>query len=143
MKTTIPKGNKTTPNQQGLSRVPSDCQLQEVEGEEDALGGDTTLSRENYSAYSMERIRGTQQEPAKSQFKSRRKLPKPKQDIITRIRSFILLRIIIHTSQNMSTTNSQSSSLQLQLLQKATLWLDGSCLHHPREHQICHITSSI
>jgi hypothetical protein len=31
-KTTIPKGNRITPNQQGLSRVPSDHQLQEVKG---------------------------------------------------------------------------------------------------------------
>jgi hypothetical protein len=72
------KDNKIMPNQHELSRVPSDWQLQEVEEEEEALGGDTILSREGYSAYSVKRIRGTQQEPAKSQSKSRRKLLKPK-----------------------------------------------------------------
>jgi hypothetical protein len=43
-----------------------------------SYGGDTTLCWENYSAYSVERIRGTQQELGKSQFKNRRKLPKQK-----------------------------------------------------------------
>jgi hypothetical protein len=43
-----------------------------------SFGEDTILSQQGYSAYSMERVRSTQQEPAKSQFKSRRKLPKPK-----------------------------------------------------------------
>jgi hypothetical protein len=37
-----------------------------------SFGGDTILSREGYSAYSVKRIRVTQQEPAKSQSKSRR-----------------------------------------------------------------------
>jgi hypothetical protein len=45
-KTTIPKGKKITLNQQGLSRVPSDRQLQEVEGEEEALG-EIQLSAKN------------------------------------------------------------------------------------------------
>jgi hypothetical protein len=37
-KTTIPKGNKMTHSQQEPNRVPSDRQLQEVEGEEEVLG---------------------------------------------------------------------------------------------------------
>jgi hypothetical protein len=130
-KATILKGNKITPSQHELNRVPSDHQLQEVEGEEETSGGDTIPSREDYSVYSVETIRTTQQEPAKSQFKSRRKLPKPKQDRISRSRSFILLHIILRTSQNMSTINSQSHNLQLQLLRQAILQPDGSCPNHP------------
>jgi hypothetical protein len=105
-KTTIPKGNKMTHSQQEPNRVPLDRQLQEVEGEEEVLGGDTILSQEDYSAYSLERTRGAQQEPAKLQFKSKRKLPKLNQDRISRTKSFTLLRIILHTSQNMSPTNT-------------------------------------
>jgi hypothetical protein len=71
-RTTILKGSRATPNQQGYTRVPSDRQSQEVE-EEEASEEDTTLIQEGYSAYYVERIRGRQQELAKSQFKSRRK----------------------------------------------------------------------
>jgi hypothetical protein len=71
-RTAILKGSRATPNQQGHTRVLSDPQPQEAE-EEEAMEGDTTLSQEGYSAYSVERIMGTQQELVKSQFKSRRK----------------------------------------------------------------------
>jgi hypothetical protein len=37
-----------------------------TEGEGEALGGDTTLSREDYFVYSVEKIRDIQQEPTKS-----------------------------------------------------------------------------
>ena len=101
--------SQSTGTQQSSFRPPAP----RGEREEEALEGDTTLNREDCSAYFVEKIRGTQQEPTKSQFKSRRKLPKLRQDIINRSRSSILLRIILHTSQSMSTNNSQSSSFQL------------------------------
>jgi hypothetical protein len=71
-RTTILKGSRATLNQQGHTRVPSYCEPQDAE-EEEASKEDTTLSQEGYYAYSVERIRGTQQELTKSQFKSRRK----------------------------------------------------------------------
>jgi hypothetical protein len=112
-KTTIFNDNKVTPSQQEFSRVPSDCQLQEVEREEEAAKEDTTFIQEDYSAYYMEKIRGTQQEPAKLQFKSRRNLPKLRRDRINRSRFSILLHITLNTSQSMYATNIQSSSLQV------------------------------
>jgi hypothetical protein len=87
--------------------------------------------------------KGIQQEPTKSQFKSRRNLPKLRQDRINRSRSSILLRIILHTSHSMSTTNSQSSSLQLQLLRQATLRPYGSYLNQPHQHQLRRTTNNI
>jgi hypothetical protein len=71
-RTDILKGSRTTLNQQRYTRVLLDHQSQEAE-EEEASEGDTTLSQEGYSSYSMERIRGTQQELAKLKFKGRRK----------------------------------------------------------------------
>jgi hypothetical protein len=137
--TTILKGNRIIPNQQGLSRVPSDHQPQE---EEEASEGYTTLIQEGYFAYFAEKIKDTQQEPARLQFKSRRKLLKLRQDRISRSRSSILLHIILHTSQNMYVINNQSNSLQLQLLQQAILWLDGPYLNHPHQLQLRHIINS-
>jgi hypothetical protein len=112
IKTIVFKDNKVTPSQQELSRVPSDFQLQEVEGEEEASEEDTTLSQEDYSAYFVEKIKGTQQEPTRLRSKSRRNLLKLRQDRISRRRSFTLLHINLHISQSMYTTNSQSSSLR-------------------------------
>jgi hypothetical protein len=71
-RTTIIKDNRVTPNQQGQTRIPLDHQPQEAE-EDEASKEDTTLSQEDYSVCSMERIRDTQQGLAKSQYKSRRK----------------------------------------------------------------------
>jgi hypothetical protein len=58
-RTTIIKGSRATPSQQGHNRIPSDHQPQEAE-EDEALEEDTTPSQEDYSACSMERIRDTQ-----------------------------------------------------------------------------------
>jgi hypothetical protein len=112
-KTTILKDSKITLNQQELSRVPSEHQLQEVEEEEEVLEGDSTSNQGNYSVYSMERTGGIQQEHAKSQSKSKRKSPKLKPNIISRSRTFIPLRIIPHTSQSMFAISSQVHNLQL------------------------------
>jgi hypothetical protein len=62
------------------------------------FGGDTTLNREDYFVYFVDKMRGIHQESAKSQFKSRRKLPKLRHDRISRSRSSIHLHIILHTS---------------------------------------------
>jgi hypothetical protein len=70
--TIIIKGTSTVPSQQRLNKTPSDCQHQEVE-EGIASEGDSTLNQEDYFAYSVERIMGTQQEPAKLQYKNRRR----------------------------------------------------------------------
>jgi hypothetical protein len=69
---TITKGTSTVLSQQGHNRVPLDHQHREAKGDE-ALEEDSTLNQEDYFAYSVERIRGTQQEPAKLQYRSRRK----------------------------------------------------------------------
>jgi hypothetical protein len=57
-KTTILKDSKITLNQQELSRVPSEHQLQEVEEEEEVLEGDSTSNQGNYSVYYVERTWG-------------------------------------------------------------------------------------
>jgi hypothetical protein len=66
------KGTSTVPSQQGPNKAPSDRLPQEAE-DDIALEGDSTLNQEDYFAYSAERIRGTQQEPAKLQYKNRRR----------------------------------------------------------------------
>jgi hypothetical protein len=61
---TITKGTSTVLSQQGHNRAPLDQQPQEAEGDE-ASEEDSTLNQENYFAYSVQRIRGTQQERTK------------------------------------------------------------------------------
>jgi hypothetical protein len=61
----------TVPSQQGHNRAPSHHQPQEVEGDETSEE-DSTLNQEGYFAYFVERIRGTQQEPTKLQYISKR-----------------------------------------------------------------------
>jgi hypothetical protein len=56
---TITKGTSIVLSQQGHNRAPLDHQPQEVEGNE-ASEEDSTLNQEDYFAYSVERIRGTQ-----------------------------------------------------------------------------------
>jgi hypothetical protein len=66
------KGTNTIPSQQGPNKTPLDYRPQEAEGDV-ALEGDSTLNQEDYFAYSMERIRSTQQEPTKLQYKNKRR----------------------------------------------------------------------
>jgi hypothetical protein len=68
--TIIIKDTSTVPSQQGLNKALSDRQHQEAE-EDVASEGDSTLNQEDYFAYSVERIRSTQQEHAKLQYKNR------------------------------------------------------------------------
>jgi hypothetical protein len=71
-RTTITKGSRVTPNQQGRTRVPLDHRPQEAK-EDEASEEDTTPNQEDYSTCSMERIRDIQQGLAKLQYKRKRK----------------------------------------------------------------------
>jgi hypothetical protein len=62
------------------------------------LEEDSTFNQGKCYAFSLEKTRGIQQEPVKSQSRSRRKSPKLKHDRINQRRSFTLLRTIpIHS----------------------------------------------
>jgi hypothetical protein len=84
------KGHNTTLNLQGNNKALSGHQSQgaEVAG---ASEEDMGIDVEGYIAYSVVKIRATPQEHAKSQFRSKRRLPKPRRGIISRSRSYILL----------------------------------------------------
>jgi hypothetical protein len=69
---TTTKGTSTVPNQQGRNRAPLNKQPQEAEGDVASEEG-STLNQEDYFAYSVERISGTQQETAKSPYRNRRR----------------------------------------------------------------------
>ena len=81
-----PKGNNTAPSHQGHNKAPSGHQPQEAEGVE-ALVEDTEISLEDYFAYFAVKTKATPQEHAKSQFRSKKRLPKLRHDIISRSRS--------------------------------------------------------
>jgi hypothetical protein len=70
--TTITKGTNTVLSQRGHNGAPLDHQPQDAEGDE-ASDEDSTLNQEDYFAYSVDRIRDTQQEHAKLQYRRRRK----------------------------------------------------------------------
>jgi hypothetical protein len=84
------KGHNTAPNLQGNNKALSGHQSQGVEvagvSEED-----TRISQEGYIAYSMVKTRAPPQEHAKSQFRSKKRLPKLRRGKINRSRSYILL----------------------------------------------------
>jgi hypothetical protein len=65
-KTITPRDNKVTSNPQEPSKAPSNHWPQEVGGEVGVLEEDSTLNQGNYSAFSVERTGGIQQEPVKS-----------------------------------------------------------------------------
>jgi tRNA G10 N-methylase Trm11 len=94
-----PKGNNTAPNSQGHNKAPLGHQLQEAEGAE-ASEEDTEISPGDFFACFVVKTKATQQERAKSQFRSRKRLPKLKHDRISRSKSYILLHAILPTSQN-------------------------------------------
>jgi hypothetical protein len=66
------KGFNIAPNEPGRSKAPSDHQAQEAEGDE-ASEEDLIHNQEGCSVCSVERIRGTQLEPAKLQYRSKRR----------------------------------------------------------------------
>jgi hypothetical protein len=93
------KGNSTTPNHQGRNKVPSGHQLQEVEGAE-ALEEDTEINPGDCFVCSAAKTKATPQEHAKSQFRSKKRLPKLKHGRISRSKSYILLQAILPMSQS-------------------------------------------
>jgi hypothetical protein len=92
----ITKGTSTVPSQMGRIKALLDCQPQEAE-EDEASEEDSTHNQEGCSSCSMERIRGTQLEHAKLQYRNKRRELRPKHDKISRSKSYILLRVISHT----------------------------------------------
>jgi hypothetical protein len=84
------KCHNTTPNLQGNNKALSGHQSQGAEAA-GASEEDTEISPEGYIVYSMVKIRATPQEHAKSQYRSKRRLPKLRHDRISRSRSYILL----------------------------------------------------
>jgi hypothetical protein len=93
------KGYNTAPNLQGNNRALSGHQSQGAE-EAEALEEDTGISPEGYIAYSMVKTRATPQEHAKSQFRSKRRLPKLRPGRISQLRSYILLHATLPMYQS-------------------------------------------
>jgi hypothetical protein len=89
--------NLQEPNNNNNHKIPSNHCPQEVEEEEGVLEEDSTFNQGKCSAFFVKRTRGTQQEPVKSQSRSRRKSPKLKHDRINQSKSFTPLRTIPHT----------------------------------------------
>jgi hypothetical protein len=87
-------GSNTAPNLQGHNKA--------LLGAEAAGASEegTEINPEDYIAYSAVKTRATPQEHAKSQFRSKKRLPKLRHDRISRSRSYILLRASLPTSQS-------------------------------------------
>jgi hypothetical protein len=120
------RGHSTPHNLLGNNKALSGRQLQGAEAL-GASGEDTAISPGRFIVYSMVRTRAILQECAKSPFRSRRRLRKPKLGRISRSRSCILLRATLPTYQSM-----WAIILQLSLLRLAIHRLPGhsSHLHH-------------
>jgi hypothetical protein len=121
----IPRATNKTHNIRECSKPLTGHQLQGAEGGEASEEG-LALSPRDCSAYSMGRIRDTQQGRAKSRSKSRRRSLKSKRGRISRSRSCILLHAIRHISLNMWAT----SNPQRWLLRRVILRLLGLSYHH-------------
>jgi hypothetical protein len=124
-----PRAASNAHNLRECSKLLIGHQPQEAERGE-ALEEGLAFSPEDCSAYSVGRIRDTQQGRAKSRSKSRRKSLKPKHDKISQSRSCILLHAIRHISLNMWAT----SNPRHQLLRQAILNLHGLSYHHHHHH---------
>jgi hypothetical protein len=83
------KGHNTAPNLQGNNQALSGHQPQGAEAAGASEEG-TGISPEGYIVYSVEKIRATPQEHVKSQYRSKRRLPKLKRDRISRSMFYIL-----------------------------------------------------
>jgi hypothetical protein len=83
------------------SRLLIDHQLREVEEEEASMEGGLVINPGSCIASSVAKTKATQQGRARSQSRSKKILLKPRRDIVSRSKSSILLRVILHTSQNM------------------------------------------
>jgi hypothetical protein len=83
------KGSNIAPSLQGYNKALSGRQPEGVEVAE-ASEEYTETSLEDYTVYFAVKTRATPQEHAKSQFKSKRRLPKLRHGTISRSRSYIL-----------------------------------------------------
>jgi hypothetical protein len=94
------KGHNIAPNLQGNNKalLGHHSQGAEVAG---ASEEDTEINPEDYIVYFVVKIRVTPQEHAKSQFKSKRRLPKLRRSRINQSRSYILLHATLPMYQNM------------------------------------------
>jgi hypothetical protein len=125
------RGHSTRHSLRGSSKAPSGHQLQGAEAI-GALDEDMGISPGKSIACSVVRTRVTLQEPARSLFWSKKRLPKPKLGRISRSRFYILLRATLLTYQNMWAIN-----LQLLLLRQAIHRLLGLSSHH--HHLNCNL----
>jgi hypothetical protein len=106
------RANHTQRSLRECSKLPTGHQPQEVDGGEASEEG-LVLNPGDCSAYSVGRIRDTQQGRAQSRSKSRRRSLKPKHVIISRSRYCTLLHAIFHISLNMwAISNPQRRLLQ-------------------------------
>jgi hypothetical protein len=94
------KGHNTAPNLQGNNKALSGHQSQGAEAA-GASEEDTEISPEGYIVYSVVKTRATPKDHAKSQFRSKRRLPKLRRDRISRSRSYILPHAILPMYQSM------------------------------------------
>jgi hypothetical protein len=93
------KGHNTSLNLQGNNKALSGHQPQGAEAvgaSEEGIG----INLEVYIAYSVEKIRATPQEHAKSQYRSKRRLSKLKRGRISRSRFYILLHATLPMYQS-------------------------------------------
>jgi hypothetical protein len=91
------KGNNPAPSLQGHNKAPSGHQLQGAEAVE-ASEEYIEINPEGYIAYSVVKTRATPQEHARSQFRSKRRLPKLRHGRISQSRSYILPHAILPMS---------------------------------------------
>jgi hypothetical protein len=124
------RGHNTAQSLQDSSKAPLGHQLQGAEAA-GASEEDMRISPEKSIAYSVVKIRATLQEHVISPFRSKKRLPKQKLGRISRSRSYILLRAILLTYQNMWAIN-----LQLLLLRQAIHKLPGLSFHR---HHHCNL----
>jgi hypothetical protein len=80
------------------NRLLSYHQFREAEEEEVLVEESSAINPESCTVFFVARTRATQQGHARSQFRSRRKLLKPRRDRVSRSKSSTLLRVILHTS---------------------------------------------
>jgi hypothetical protein len=93
------KGHNIAPNLQGNNKALSGHQSQGAEAA-GASEEDMEISPEGYIVYSVEKIRATPQEHAKSQYRRKRRLPKMKHGRISRSRFYILLHATLPMYQS-------------------------------------------
>jgi hypothetical protein len=98
------RDHNTPHNLRDSSKAPSGRQLQGAEAA-GASEEDMGISPGKFIAYSMVRTKATLQEPARSLFWSKKRLPKQKLGTINRSKSYILLRTTLPTYRNMWATN--------------------------------------